>query len=101
MRSPKIEYLNNVCRAETKEALKAFIEREKVEGYSDGEAENSFNRKWGKSFRKGGPLEWFNPPLDFQEGAHFVRVMTLEETLQRTRENYQEQFRELEMLPSV
>lgn len=40
--------------AETREALEAFLVRERVEPYRDGQ--------WYKQFRKGGPLEWMNPP---------------------------------------
>lgn len=54
MRSSKIEHLNPVARAESKEALLAFMEVEKVEPYKDGQ--------WGKCFKKGGWLEWYNPP---------------------------------------
>lgn len=52
MRSSNIEYNQPVCSAATKEALIEFYRKEMVESYSDGQ--------WGKSFRKGGPLEWFN-----------------------------------------
>lgn len=54
MRSSKIEISTTVVRAETKEELESFIERERVEGYHDD--------NWGKGFRKDGPLEWFNQP---------------------------------------
>ena len=43
-----------VCRAETAEELLAFLEAETVEPYQDGQ--------WGKTYRQGGPLEWYNPP---------------------------------------
>lgn len=56
MRSSKIEYSEVVCWAETEQELADLLEREKVEGYDDG--------KWGKSFRQGGPLEWYNQPFD-------------------------------------
>ncbi len=56
MRSAQIEQLTAVCRAESFDELTAFIARERApEPYTDG--------KWSKRFRKGGPLEWFNPPL--------------------------------------
>lgn len=54
MRSPQIEMAEIVARADTREALTRFIEREQVERYRDG--------IWWKGFRKDGPLEWFNPP---------------------------------------
>ncbi len=43
-----------ICKAKTKEALIAFVEREKCEPYVDGGL--------GKVFKKGGPLEWFYAP---------------------------------------
>lgn len=63
MRSSNIENLQPVCRAETRSALDALLQREAVPGYRDGQ--------WGKSFRQGGPLEWFNPPWSGDERQHF------------------------------
>ncbi len=57
MRTPKIEIMQSVVRAETKEEIASFIENETVERYTDD--------NWDKSFRKGGILEWFNPPNRF------------------------------------
>ena len=59
MRHSKSEELTNVAYAETKEELIDFLSREKVESYSieDGD------KTWGKEYRQGGPLEWFNPPV--------------------------------------
>jgi hypothetical protein len=68
MRSAKFEYLEPVVRAETKEALKAFLARNEVESYVD----EQWGKKWGKSYRKGGPLEWFNHPRGSDEDLHFV-----------------------------
>lgn len=62
MRFPKSEVLVAVAKAETIEALLAFLEREKVETYQDG--------PWYKSHRRGGLLEWYNPPLSYGEGRH-------------------------------
>lgn len=45
-----------IVRAETREELEAFIVAETVEPYQDGQ--------WHKVFRKDGPLEWCNPPMD-------------------------------------
>ena len=39
--------------SESAAELTAFVEAERVEPYPDGE--------WQRSFRQGGPLEWFNP----------------------------------------
>lgn len=46
--------LQPVAWADTREELEALMERERVEPYKDD--------RFSKSFRKGGPLEWFNPP---------------------------------------
>lgn len=72
MRSGKIEHLTTVCQADTEKELLDLIEREKVHQYWEefdpgrGTDPNAFDyippKKWSKCFRKGGPLEWFNPP---------------------------------------
>ncbi len=54
MRDDHFEDLRPAFRADTREELVALVERERVPGYRDG--------RWGKNFRAGGPLEWFNPP---------------------------------------
>ena len=59
MRSANVENIQFVARAETKEELEQFLEREKTEVYIDS--------KWSKNFRAGGPLEWFNPPYSFDK----------------------------------
>lgn len=68
MRSPKIEILSSAARANTREELLVFIERERVATYRDG--------RWSKSFRQGGPLEWFNLPFGDES---FVRVSAQDE----------------------
>jgi hypothetical protein len=50
----RAEAFDSVARASTRQSLLDFIQRERVEPYSDGQ--------WKKVFRKGGPLEWYNPP---------------------------------------
>ncbi len=65
MRAVKIEILMTVRRSESKQALVDFVTNESVENYMDG--------RWSKSFRKDGPLEWYNPPS--HEG-NFVNVGT-------------------------
>ena len=52
----KSERLTFVARSENRLDLVAMISRETVEPYQDGQ--------WHKTFRAGGPLEWFNPPND-------------------------------------
>lgn len=70
MRSSKVGLLTAVAKAETKEALLAFLDREKVLAYSNGQ--------WLKTFRHGGPLEWFNPPYSWV-CSHLVDMGTREE----------------------
>jgi len=72
MRAPKVEYVEPVARASSRAALEAFLERERVPHYRDG--------RWGKSFRQGGPLEWFNPAY---RGDGVVEVMSPEEAGRR------------------
>ena len=55
MRSARVENLSPVCWSENPEDFRDLIKREQVEYYRD--------ENWGKNFRKGGPLEWFNPPF--------------------------------------
>ena len=64
MRSPKIELLRPVTRANSRDELEAFLAREKVTLYFDGH--------WRKYYRVGGPLEWFNRPYEREEDRHFV-----------------------------
>lgn len=56
MRASNIENLQPVAWAESSECIEGLLRRERVDGYRDGQ--------WGKSFRKDGPLEWFNPPSE-------------------------------------
>jgi len=78
MRDCKIEMLQPVAWAETKEQLKQFLEAQKVEPYSDREMAETYGQTWGKTFRKDGPLEWYNPPYD-DDPVHFRKIPTLEE----------------------
>lgn len=66
MRSSNIETLLPRARAATKEALMRLLESERVDPYRDGQ--------WGKSYRVGGPLEWCNPPFEFEIESHFLDV---------------------------
>ena len=52
-----VESRKAVAKADTREALEQLLERECVEPYQDD--------CWHKTYRKGGPLEWYNPPTDF------------------------------------
>lgn len=74
MRSSQIEILTPVARADSPAALEALLARETVEPYKDG--------RWGKVFRKGGPLEWCNKPDPFF-GAGIVDIGTAEDAAAR------------------
>jgi len=89
MRDAKIEMLQPVARAETKEELKAFIDRERCEPYQD-EPSPPYNIAWVHNFKQGGPLEWHNPPYEHMEDEHFVYVGSLEEWLEGATINYNE-----------
>jgi hypothetical protein len=79
MRDCRVEMTTMVCRSETETDMLALLERETVEVYRDPKhppywLENPRSGAkievipgieegwWGKSFRKGGPLEWYNQP---------------------------------------
>jgi len=72
MRHSKFEDLSPVCRGDSLIDLLALIRVEKVETYKEPKGgDGSF---WGKSFRKDGPLEWFNAPMASQLHKHLVEV---------------------------
>jgi hypothetical protein len=79
------ENLSAVARAETREQLVAFLLREQVEPYTDDDGENMCGGKLRKSFRKGGPLEYLNPP---DRPECFVEV-SLDKWLEQTRLEYE------------
>jgi hypothetical protein len=78
MRDAHYEDLSLVCTAPTKEELEAFLEREKVEPYK-GEGPNTYRGsiEYSKTFREGGPLEWFNSPSSVIPCIH--EVVTIDE----------------------
>ena len=90
MRSSKIEILNSVARAKTKEELEAFIERESVETYRD--------ERWGKTFKKDGPLEWYNRPSLSKN--NFVDVGDEETWAERARVDFQEMVLAIPEIPA-
>lgn len=80
MRAAQVEITENICKADTREALEALLERESVEPYRDG--------RWAKHFRQGGPLEWFNPPCEiFGQGIFDIGNADVE--AMRARENFE------------
>jgi hypothetical protein len=66
MRKSHYESLTTVCWAGSRGELEALVERERVPSYADSDISygrpSSYDGKWHKSFRKGGPLEWYNTP---------------------------------------
>lgn len=66
MRHAHGENLTPVARAETREALMLFMERERVDGYDDAE-NHPYGGTWRKGFRRGGPLEWCNGSFDDEQ----------------------------------
>lgn len=112
MRSANIENLQPVFRAETKEALKAFVESQKVPPYktdgnrvlyhaSDaiaGTTTVDHDYKWGKCFKHDGPLEWYNKPYDHDEHRHYVNPGSEEDWVQETRNNYRNQILSIPLL---
>lgn len=87
MRASNVENISPVCRANTKEELLAYLARERVEPYTDTD-NNGY--RWGKRFRKGGPLEWYNPPYDFDDHLHFQNAGHEDEWAAKARRSYQE-----------
>lgn len=86
MRAPQIEMGTEVCRAETAQEIADLLESEAVDPYQDGQ--------WGKKYRAGGPLEWFNPCWRMDEqpdgsigdphyGHGIINAGTLDERLGR------------------
>ena len=84
MQSPKAEMQNVVSRANTREELVALLEREAVPAYVEPGYGPYGETKWHKSFRKGGPLEWFNPPDSIHPS---FRCYDFEQMLRETVQN--------------
>ena len=62
MRADYSEYVQPALRAGTREELEVVLLREKVEPYREPGFNTYGDVNWIKNYRKGGPLEWFNPP---------------------------------------
>lgn len=102
MRNSKIEILTTVIRSETKEALKEFVNSQKVDSYIDaaehithhttgflaGTTDHKGSYSYHKSFKKGGILEWYNPPYDCDEHKHYVNVGTEQDWIEEAKKNY-------------
>lgn len=88
MRASNVENLRAVARAETKEELEDFMEKEKVESYTDG--------RYTKNFRQNSLLEWFNPPWSLRSAI--VDARTAEQWASDAIERFNEQ---VMVLPSI
>jgi hypothetical protein len=89
MRAANVENLQPVARAETNEELQRFINGEKVDLYQDG--------KWAKVYKKGGPLEWYNAPYNFEPSI--VTVGSADEWAANARAQFEEQIMSLPAAP--
>lgn len=85
MRHSKVEFLTPVARAKNVEDLGVFVKTHKVDLYMDEEERGDGGTyQWAKEFRKGSPLEWYNPPRAW---AHPYRnAGTLEGCIQQAGE---------------
>ena len=81
MRSSNVENLTAVARAESKEDLEQFMKAEKIESHTDGQ--------WLKSFRQGGPLEWYNQPFSYDQTI--INVGSADEWASNARMNFDQQ----------
>jgi len=65
MRDGNLELQTNVCWSDDKAELQQLLDQEQVyHSYSEPKDPNDpSGMHWGKRFRKGGVLEWFNPPI--------------------------------------
>ena len=90
MRSSQIEIVNPRFRADTREELQQFLDREKVEKYTT-------DNHWGKSYRQGGPLEWYNEPFSMDE--YIVDMGTADSWAESARASYTAQITNLPTIP--
>lgn len=78
----KAEYKNNVAIADTKEELEAFVEKHKVEPYTDEKDLNWYGQPHRVHFE--GELRNFNLP----DWDSYTEIPSLEEHLTQCEENY-------------
>ena len=79
-----------VARAETKEELEEFVESQTVGVYQDG--------PYGKCFKKNGPLEWYNPPVE-QIGQPYLNAGTENDWAERARVDFRERVLPIPEIP--
>lgn len=68
MTAPKIEHSEIVAFSYDKQKLIDWYNSEKTESWQDDQ--------WRKSFKKGSPLEWFNPSFESLEQNHYGQGIT-------------------------
>lgn len=90
MRDENPSVLKPVARAETKEELEEFVNREMVEPYQDG--------GHGKCFKEGGLLEWCNPPVE-QISQPYINVQDEETWAERARVDFRERVLSIPEIP--
>ena len=85
--------LTPVLRAESKEELQTFMDRERVNVYQhelDG-------KKWTKNFKKDGPLEWFNIPKT--NGQNIINVQDADSWAENARAQFETQIMSIPEIP--
>jgi len=97
MRMAHSEDTRPVARADSPEELTALMAKEKVEPYSEPTSLPSTSleiesspwsyrvnpQQWVKCFKKGGPLEWFNPPLGDNCMVRVARILDRSDEIDR------------------
>ena len=78
MRSENVESMVDICLADTPADLVKFVQQElSPKPYKE--------ESYRKVFKKGGPLEWFNPPVSADS---YIEVITEEKYVELKREEY-------------
>jgi hypothetical protein len=81
-RMPKIEMTEPVCWSDNEGEIERFLEQEKVAIYTEPKNPNDPEGEfWGKTYRKGGPLEWYNQPY----GSGGIITVTQDEAAERAK----------------
>ncbi len=80
MRFPKIEQVMSVFKSTSRQTLQQLLDEERVETYQEPKGYNDYF--WVKSFKKGGPLEWFNTPHEWKPTEGIVEVLESEEGIE-------------------
>jgi hypothetical protein len=89
MRAHKVEIVQPVARAETREELVAWVESLRVPTYQDGQ--------WQRSYAKGSALEWFNPPF----GPACMNVGSAESIMQEAIASARRRWQDVLAIPEI